>query len=219
MGRELTIGKTTLNYITAVTPPEPPLLRQLRAETQALGQVSGMQISWTQARFMQLVAKIIRARRYLEIGVFTGYSSLAMAQSLPASAKILALDVSKEWTDIAKKYWVSGGVAKKIKLILGDARATLQTLEKKKKGTFDLVFIDADKENLLCYYSHALTLLRPGGIVMVDNVLWSGAVYNPKDRRKSTTVLRTFNKKIIKDTRVSYSLVPIGDGLTLAVKN
>lgn len=219
MGRELTLGKNALNYIAAVTPPEPPLLRHLRTETQALGQVSGMQISWTQARFMQLVAKIVQAQRYLEIGVFTGYSSLAMAQVLPASAKVLALDISKEWTDIAKKYWLLGNVAQKIKLVLGDARSTLRALEKRHKGTYDLIFIDADKENLLHYYSHALVLLRPGGIVMVDNVLWSGAVYNPKDRRKSTSVLRAFNKKIIKDSRVAYSLIPIGDGLTLALKN
>lgn len=168
---------------------------------------------------MQLVAKIVQAQRYLEIGVFTGYSSLAMAQVLPTSAKVLALDISKEWTDIAKKYWLLGNVAQKIKLVLGDARSTLRALEKRHKGTYDLIFIDADKENLLHYYSHALVLLRPGGIVMVDNVLWSGAVYNPKDRRKSTSVLRAFNKKIIKDSRVAYSLIPIGDGLTLALKN
>jgi len=218
VGRDLTFGQDILDYIAEATPPEPALYRRLRAETAALGEVSAMQIGWTQARFMQLMAKMLGARRYLEIGVFTGYSTLAVADALPASGKVVALDLSEEWTAIARRHWKAAGVERKIRLVLGDARKTLKKLEPASTGTFDLAFIDADKENLADYFDHALRLLRTGGLVMVDNVLWSGAVLNPADRRESTKALRAFNRRIVRDQRVHYALIPLGDGLTLAWK-
>jgi predicted O-methyltransferase YrrM len=218
MGRDLTFGQDILDYIAASTPPEPPLYRRLRAETAALGEVSAMQIGWTQAHFMQLAARMVRARRYLEIGVFTGYSTLAVADALPPTGRVVALDISEEWTAMGRRYWKAAKVEKKIRLVLGDARKTLKALERTSLGAFDLAFIDADKENLAHYFEHTLRLLRPGGVVMIDNVLWSGAVIDPSDRRESTKALRAFNRRLVKDKRVAFAMIPLGDGLTVALK-
>ena len=218
MGRDLTFGQAILDYIAEVTPPEPPRYRRLRRETAALGEVRAMQIGWTQARFMQLMAKMLGARRYLEIGVFTGYSTLAVAEALPASGRVLALDISEEWTAVAKRHWKKAGVDKKIRLVLGEARTTLKNLGAKAKDSFDLAFIDADKESLDHYFEQALKLVRTGGLIMVDNVLWSGGVIDPADTRTSTEALRAFNRRIVRDRRIHYALIPLGDGLTLALK-
>lgn len=218
MGRDLTFDSRLLGYVADHTAPEPEIFRRLREETDALGEISAMQIGWVQARFMQVLARAMGAKRYLEVGVFTGYSALAMAQVLPKDGRITAIDVSEEWTAIARKYWKEAGVEAKIELVLNDAREALESLKKKNVPPYDIAFIDADKENLKHYFELCLALVRPGGLVMVDNVLWSGDVANADDTRESTQALRAFNQRVVKDTRVLTSLIPVGDGLSLSVK-
>lgn len=219
MGSNLTFDEGLLNYITEHTPPEPELYKRLREETEALGPISEMQISWIQARFMQLMAKMLGAASYLEIGVFTGYSTLAVAEVLPAEGKITALDISEDWTGIGQRYWREAGVEDKIDLILGDACKTMEGLCLKTPApAFDLAFIDADKMDLPRYFDYALKLVRPGGLVIVDNVLWSGAVLDLKNEEENTVAIRAFNDQIVAEDRAFLSMIPVGDGLTLAFK-
>ncbi len=219
MGSTLTFDDKLLAYVEKHTPKEPELYRKLRQQTTDLGSVKEMQISWIQGRFMQLLARLMGAKTYLEVGVFTGYSALALAEVLPADGKITALDNSREWTDIARRYWKRAGVEDKIDLRLGDALKTLDDLTGEGRGeTYDLAFIDADKENMGRYFDSCLGLLRPGGLVIADNVLWSGEVANPKDKSQATRAIRAFNDTVMEDQRVFYSLVPVGDGLILAQK-
>ncbi|MDH5176223.1 MAG: class I SAM-dependent methyltransferase, partial [Gammaproteobacteria bacterium] len=197
---------------------EAPVLRALREETAALTQRS-MQIAPEQGQFMALLVRLLRARRCLEIGVFTGYSSLATALALPADGRIVACDVSEEWTAIARRYWEQGGVAHKIDLHIAPATSTLDALlQTGQSGTFDLAFIDADKTNYLAYYERTLQLLRPGGLVLIDNTLWSGRVADPAVNDPDTVALRELNDTLLRDERVDLSLLPVGDGLTLALK-
>jgi predicted O-methyltransferase YrrM len=205
-------------YLLDASLREPPVLARLREETSAHPR-AGMQIAPEQGQFMQLLVRLTGASRIVEVGVFTGYSSLAMALALPEDGRILACDVSEEYTAVARRYWDAAGVAARVELELAPARATLDArLAAGEAGRYDFAFIDADKGSYLDYYERLLQLLRPGGLVAVDNTLWSGAVADPADRSPDTVALREFNAFLHADERVDLSLVPIGDGLTLARK-
>jgi caffeoyl-CoA O-methyltransferase len=178
-----------------------------------------MQIAPEQGQFMALLIQLLGATKTLELGVFTGYSSLCVALALPPNGKIVACDVSKEFTNVARRYWQKAGVADKIDLRLAPALETLDwLLADGQAETFDFAFIDADKQNYTGYYERSLQLVRPGGLIAVDNVLWSGRVADPSVQDNSTIAIRTFNEKLLQDQRITLSLVPIADGLTLALK-
>jgi predicted O-methyltransferase YrrM len=216
--RTLNVDATLYDYLLAVSVREPRALAQLREETQQLPG-SGMQISPEQGQLMRLLVELIGARRCLEVGVFTGYSSISVALALPEGGRLVACDVSVEYTDIARRYWRLAGVEDRIELRLGPAIATLDALlAAGERGRFDFAFVDADKENYLGYYERSLELLRPGGLLAIDNVLWSGRVADPQDQSASTLAIRALNERIRGDERVSPSLVPIGDGLFLVRK-
>ena len=216
--KTLNVDAKLYDYLLTVSVREPSVLAELREETARLPN-AGMQISPEQGALMQLLVEVMGARQCLEVGVFTGYSSTAVALSLPADGRLVACDVSVEFTDVARRYWRRAGVEERIDLRLGPALGTLDALlESGRAGTFDFAFIDADKDNYFNYYERCLKLLRPGGLLAVDNVLWEGNVVNPADDRSSTRAIRALNEVIRADTRVTISLVPIGDGLTLARK-
>lgn len=216
--RTLSLTDTLYRYLIDVSLREAPVLRELREETAGLSQRS-MQIAPEQGQLMALLVRLMGARHCLEIGVFTGYSSLAVALALPPEGRIVACDVSEEWTAVARRYWERAGVADRIRLELAPALQTLDGLiARGEAGLYDLAFIDADKTNYLEYYERALRLLHPGGLVMVDNTLWSGRVADPAVVDADTLALRQFNDALHRDERVDLSLVPIGDGLTLARK-
>jgi caffeoyl-CoA O-methyltransferase len=216
--RSISLTDSLYDYLLSVSLREPDLLRKLREETAA-DPSARMQISPEQGQFMALLARLMGARRCLEIGVFTGYSSLALALALPEDGRILACDVSERWTAVARRYWAAAGVAHKIELRLAEALDTLERLRATgAAGTYDFAFIDADKENYVGYYERVLGLLRPGGLVVVDNTLWSGRVADPESAEADTVAMRHFNEHLHLDERVDLSLVPVGDGLTLARK-
>jgi caffeoyl-CoA O-methyltransferase len=200
------------SYVWQVGVREPDVLRRLREETASLP-MAQMQISPEQGAFMAMLVRLIDARRCLEVGTFTGYSSTAVALALPDDGRITCCDVSVEWTDVARRYWADAGVADKIDLRLGPAIETLQGLE---EGSFDFAFIDADKPSYDAYYERALRLVRRGGLIAIDNVLWGGRVIDESDQSEQTLVIRRLNEKIATDERVDQVLLPIGDGLTLA---
>jgi predicted O-methyltransferase YrrM len=205
-------------YLLDVTVREPAVLTKLRDETGRMPR-GGMQISPEQGQFMALLVELIGARRAIEVGVFTGYSSLRVALALPADGKLVACDVSEEFTNVARRYWREAGVESKVDLRLGPALATLNALiAEGGRGTYDFAFIDADKSNYDGYYERCLELMRPGGLIAVDNTLWSGAVADASKQDPDTRAIRELNAKIPDDPRVSSSLVPIGDGLLLARK-
>jgi caffeoyl-CoA O-methyltransferase len=205
-------------YLREILPHEPDVLRRLREETARLPH-GGMQITPEQGQFMRLLVRMLGARKTLEIGVFTGYSSTCVALALPADGQLIACDLSAEWTDVARRYWREAGVESRIRLHLGPAVQTLQRLVADgEAGTFDFAFIDADKENYQTYFDYALTLLRSGGVAAVDNVLWHGRVVDMAVTDADTEAIRTFNRRLKADPRVSISTLPIGDGLTLAMK-
>ncbi|HEY9636220.1 MAG TPA: class I SAM-dependent methyltransferase [Coleofasciculaceae cyanobacterium] len=216
-----TLGLDTqlYDYLQSVSLREPGILTQLRQET-AQHPMGRMQIGPEQGQFMALLVQLIGAKKTLEVGVFTGYSSLAVALALPPEGKVVACDVSQEYTAIAHRYWQQAGVADKIHLHIAPAQETLERLlAEGQAGTFDFAFIDADKRNYQTYYELALELVRPGGLIAVDNVLWSGRVADPRVQDNRTKAMRSFNQKLHQDQRVILSLVPIGDGLTLALKH
>ncbi len=216
--RTLSIDDRTYDYLCDVSLNEPDLLRQLREETAQI-EYSVMQISPEQGQFMTLLVKLMGAKRAIEIGTFTGYSSLCVASAMPDDGKLVCCDISPQWTDIAEKYWVLAGLENKIDLHIQPAEQTLQMLLDDGGGkTFDFVFIDADKQNYVMYYEMALRLLRKGGLIAVDNTLWSGAVADPENTEPGTRAIRRFNEMIKDDDRVSQSLLTIGDGLTLILK-
>lgn len=208
------------DYLLSATLKPDPLMDRLRAETQELtGQWAGMQISPDQGRLMQVLAELIGAKRYLEVGTFTGTSALIMARALPADGEIVACDVSEEWTDIGRRYWEEAGVAGKVNLVLAPALETMARLiDEGEADTFDMIFLDGVKSEYDGYYEFALRLLRQGGLVLVDNVLWGGSVAEPDKNDEDTLAIRALNEKIRDDTRVSSVLVSIGDGLTIARK-
>lgn len=206
------------DYILSVSVREHPALARLREETRSYPEAN-MQISADQGAFMALITKLIGARNYIEIGVFTGYSSLAVALALPEDGRVIGCDISEDYTTVARRYWNEAGVEEKIDLRIAPAIETLDALlAEGRAGSFDLAFIDADKELSGQYYERLLVLLRPGGLVMVDNTLWSGRVADPSVDDPDTEALRIFNGKLHGDERIDLALVPIGDGLTMARK-
>jgi len=216
--RTLGLSDDLYRYLLSVSSREPELLQKLRQETAELA-FAQMQIAPEQGQFMALLVQLIGAQKTLEIGVFTGYSSLVVALALPPQGQITACDISEEWTAIARRYWQEAGVMDKINLHLAPALQTLdKLLQQGEAGTYDFAFIDADKQNYSAYYEQALRLVRPGGLIAIDNTLWSGRVADPQDQEVSTAAIRTFNQKLHQDRRIALSLVPIGDGLTLALK-
>ena len=205
-------------YLRTVSVRETDVQRRLREETAALVQ-AGMQICPEQGQLMRMLAGLVGARRAIEVGVFTGYSALCVALALPADGELVACDVNEEWTAIARRYWSEAGVASKIRLHLAPADRTLDTLVREgRSGEFDMAFIDADKTSYDLYYERCLDLLRPGGLVLVDNVLWSGAIADESDRSEDTVALRAFNAKLGDDARIDLCMLPVGDGLTIARK-
>jgi caffeoyl-CoA O-methyltransferase len=216
--RTIELTERLYRYLLDMSLREPPLLEALREET---AQMPGhlMQISPEQGQFMALLVRLIGARRCIEVGVFTGYSSLAVARALPEDGELIACDISEAYTSVARRYWRDAGVADRIRLRLAPAAETLQSLlDDGQAGRFDFAFIDADKANYDNYYERVLRLLRPGGLVAIDNVLWDGAVADPDDRDEDTLALKALNEKLHGDQRVDISMLPLGDGLTLARK-
>ena len=217
--KTLSLSNALYAYLVEHSVREPEILQRLREET-AQDSMSMMQIGPEQGQFMQLLVRLMGAKNCLEIGVFTGYSSLAVALVLPADGHIVACDVSEKWTAIARKYWQEAGVGAKIDLRIAPALSTLDELiASGKAGCFDFAFIDADKINYLNYYERALTLVRTGGLIAVDNTLWGGQVLDKNSKSDDTQTIRRFNERLRSDPRIHLSLLPIGDGLTLALKS
>jgi len=211
------VDENLYQYILSVSLREDALLRALREETSQL-EMARMQISPEQGQFMALLMKLTGARRYLEVGTFTGYSALVCALAMPDDAELFALDISEEWTAIARRYWEEAGVAERISLRLGSASETMQSMLPAEQDSFDAIFIDADKTGYAAYIQYGFELLRPGGFLMLDNVLWGGNVIDPTDDDEDTVAIRRVNEAMLADERFDLSLVPIGDGLTLARK-
>ncbi len=197
------------------TPPD-ALQQRLIEETANLGPVAQMQIAPEQGAFLTLLTRAIGARRALEVGTFTGYSSLCIARGLPEDGRLLCCDVSEEWTGIARRYWEEAGVAKRIELRIGPAADTLRALPAEE--SLDLAFIDADKPGYPVYYEESLARTRPGGLVLVDNVLWSGRVADPAADDPQTEAIRRFNDAVARDDRVDRVMLPLADGLTILRK-
>lgn len=215
--RTIQVDDRLYDYLLDNSLREADILRQLREETAKLGRIKQMQISPEQGQFMALLAELTGAQRLLEVGTFTGYSALACALAMPPDAEIIACDVSEEWTNIAKRYWQEAGVSEKITLKLGPAAQTLKgLLDAGKANTFDLMFIDADKSGYDTYYELGLKLVRPGGLILIDNVLWGGDVADPAVKDEDTEAIRALNKKLATDNRIGLSMLPVGDGLSLA---
>jgi predicted O-methyltransferase YrrM len=212
-GRAPFLPEKVARYIHEHSVREPLVLRELREATKAVP-MSGMQIGADQGQFLQLLVQAIGARRCLEIGTYTGYSALAVALALPKDGRIICCDISEDWTAVGKPFWKKAGVEKKIDLRIGPALQTLKGLQ----GPFDFVFIDADKPNYLKYYEACLPLVRKNGIIAIDNTLWSGAVADPSQKDADTVALRQFNDALHADQRVVLSMLPLGDGVTLALK-
>jgi O-methyltransferase len=215
--KSIQVDDSLYRYILSISLREAALLRELREETSQL-EMARMQIAPDQGQFMALLLKLTGARRYLEVGTFTGYSALVCALAMPDDAQLYALDISKEWTAIARRYWERAGVAERINLKLGSAAKTMQSMLPAAQNSFDAIFIDADKTGYATYIQYAFELLRPGGLLMLDNVLWGGSVIDPSVDDEDTVAIRRVNEAMVADDRFDVSLVPIGDGLTLAVK-
>mgnify|MGYP000179760684 FL=1 len=216
--RTLAISESIYQYLCDHSLREDPILKELRDHTYDMEE-RAMQIAPEQGQFMQMLIKLIGAKNTIEVGVFTGYSSLAIALALPEDGRIVACDVNPQYTSVAEKFWVSAGVREKIDLRIGPARDTLSELiSDGLANTFDFAFIDADKVNYDHYYELCLQLIRPGGLITVDNVLWGGATADDSINDTDTTSIRALNDKLHRDERIDLSLVPIGDGLTLAMK-
>jgi predicted O-methyltransferase YrrM len=212
-GRAPFLPEKIARYIQEHSVREPAILRELRAATAAVP-MSGMQIGADQGQFMALLVQSIGAKRCLEIGTYTGYSALAVALALPEDGRVVCCDINEEWTSIARRFWKKAGMDHKIELHLAPALETLKKLQ----GPFDFVFIDADKPNYANYYERCIELVRKGGLIALDNTLWSGWVADGKHRDADTRALRAFNDKLHRDERVAVSLLPLADGLTLALK-
>ena len=214
--RTIQLDDRTYEYLLAHSLREAPALAALRAETASHPRVN-MQIAPEQGQFMQMLVRLTGARRAIEVGVFTGYSSLAVMLAMPKDARLLALDVSEEFTAIARRHWQAAGVADRIELVIAPARDTLDArIAAGESGRYDFAFIDADKGGYLAYYERLMKLVRPGGLIAVDNTLWSGEVADPENRDSDTVALREFNDVLHKDPRIDLALLPVGDGLTLA---
>ncbi|BBK35874.1 hypothetical protein STAQ_09520 [Allostella sp. ATCC 35155] len=216
--RLLPLTEHLRDYLLSVSLRETPAQAALREATRSV-RGALMQISPEQGAFMALLVELTGARRAIEVGTFTGYSALTVAQAMPADGRLVCCDVSEEWTAIGRRHWEMAGVADRIDLRLGPALETLDSLiAEGGAGQWDMAFIDADKANYDGYYERCLALLRPGGLVLIDNVLWSGAVADPARTDADTTALRALNAKLHGDERVTLAMLPVGDGLTLALK-
>ena len=216
--RTLNLTDALYDYLLSVSLRESEVLQQLRQET-ATHRMSQMQIAPEQGQFMALLLRLMAAKKVLEIGVFTGYSALCMASVLPDDGQLLACDVSEDYTAIARRYWQLAGVDHKIDLRIAPALKTLDALLAEGHAeTFDFAFIDADKSNYPHYYERSLQLIRPGGLIALDNVLWSGRVADPNETQTRTERIRTLNQSLHTDKRIDLSVLPIADGLTLALK-
>ena len=216
--RSIGLSDALRAYLLEVSVREPEALRRLREETASRDE-AGMQISPEQGQLMRMLVHLIGARRAIEIGVYTGYSALVVALALPEDGELVACDVNEEWTAVARRYWALAGVDSKIRLRLAPAGDTLDALlARGRAGEFDLAFIDADKERYDRYFEGCLALLRPGGLMLIDNVLWGGSVIDPEDRSEDTRAIRALNAKLGDDPRVETCMLPVGDGLTLARK-
>lgn len=216
--KSLGLSADLYQYLLSVSLRDTDILKQLRAET-AQHPAARMQITPEQGQFLAFLVRLIGATRTLDIGVFTGYSSLVVAQALPPQGQVIACDQDGEITQIAQRYWQAAGVADRIDLRLAPAVQTLeQLIEAGEEDSFDFAFIDADKGNYQTYYEQCLRLVRPGGLLVIDNVLWGGRVIDPQDNRPNTQAIRAFNASLHQDDRIDLSLVPIADGLTLARK-
>jgi predicted O-methyltransferase YrrM len=216
--RTLPLDDRLQRYVVAHGARETAVQRELRRLTQRMPRAS-MQIGAEQGALLQALVRVMGARRCLEIGTFTGYSALAVALALPKGGRIVCCDVSEEWTAIARRHWKKADVAGKINLRIAPALETLDALLKQgKAGKFDFAFIDADKANYANYYERCLKLVRRGGLIAVDNTLWGGSVVDRRNRTVDTRAIRAFNRKLIRDRRVDIALVPVGDGLSLAVR-
>jgi predicted O-methyltransferase YrrM len=218
MAKNPAVAERIENYVSEFVTRETAVQRRLRDETARLPQHM-MQITPDQAQFLGLLVQIVGAKHIIEIGTFTGYSALAMAQALPPGGKLTACDISKEWTDVARRYWRDAGVDDRIDLILAPAQETVAKLLKKDgEGSFDMAFVDADKTGYDAYYEACLRLLRPGGVIAFDNMLWGGAVADPSEQDADTKALRSLNAKIRDDDRVDACLLTVADGIMLVRK-
>ena len=214
----LKLTDSVYDYMLEHSLRESEACRLLREETAPM-KMGMMQGSPEQGQFMAFLVRLTGTRRALEIGTFTGYSALCVAQALPSDGRLVCCDVSEEWTSVGQRYWQSAGVSDKIDLKIGPATETLQALrEDGEEGRYDFAFIDADKENYLVYYENVLSLLRTGGVLLIDNVLWGGSVANPGKNDDDTNAIRTLNQHLHGDDRVLLSMLPVGDGLTLVMK-
>lgn len=212
------LNEELYQYLLQNSLREHPILAELRKVTAGLS-TSTMQIAPEQGQFMRLLVQLLGAKKTLEIGVYTGYSAMSVALALPEEGKVIACDINKEWTELAREYWEKAGISHKIELTLGPAAETLAKLiEQGFTNHFDFAFIDADKTNYHIYYEQCLQLIRKGGLIAIDNVLWDGAVIDGNDYSAATQAIREINAKLVMDDRVFLSMVPIGDGLTLALK-
>jgi predicted O-methyltransferase YrrM len=216
MGRFVHATDDLMVYLSRVGAREHPAQAQCREDTQAMGRIAGMQIAPEQGAFLAMLVKLIGATRCLEVGVFTGYSALSAALAMPPGGRLVALDVSREYTDKARVYWRDAGVDDRIDLRLGPGLVTLDAMIAAGEGPFDFVFIDADKINYDNYYERALKLARPGALIAFDNMLWGGAVADLAVTDPDTSALRTLNAKIHGDARVDMALATVGDGVMLA---
>ncbi len=216
--KTLNLNDQLYQYLLNVSLKESEVLKALREETANMPE-HNMQISPEQGQFMRLLVQLINGKRGIEIGVFTGYSALSVALGLPEDGQLVALDVSEEWTNVGRRYWEMANVSHKIDLRIAPALDSLQNLVAEgKEETFDFAFIDADKENYYNYYEYCLQLLRPNGLIAIDNVLWSGRVADSENSEVETVAIRDLNKKLHNDNRIDLSLLPISDGLTLIRK-
>jgi caffeoyl-CoA O-methyltransferase len=216
--RTINLDERLYRYLQEHSVREHPVQRELREATSGMAH-AGMQISPEQGQFMQVLVKLMGARRTIEVGVFTGYSALSVALALPDDGKVIACDVNAQWTAMARKFWDQAGVGSKIELRLAPALQTLdQLLAAGGAGGYDFAFIDADKGNYLAYYERALAPMRRGGLIAIDNTLWSGHVADPANQEKDTVAIRALNDALHGDRRVLPSMLPLGDGLTLALK-
>jgi caffeoyl-CoA O-methyltransferase len=212
----LHLDQQLYDYVIAHGHNGDPILRELADETRNLGRIAGMQIAPEQGTLMGLLARAIGAKSAVEVGVFTGYSSISVARALPLDGRLLCCDVNEQWTSIARRYWERAGVASKITLKLAPAADTLRALPS--SHTFDFAFVDADKSSYRIYYEEILKRLRPNGLLLIDNVLWSGQVIDAKDKSEDTIAIRQLNDFITSDTRVEAVLIPVADGLTIVRK-
>ncbi len=220
MSRGSFLDDALYGYLRSASLTPEPLLERLREETtQLTGSWAGMQISSDQGQFMQWLVRLMGARKYLEVGTFTGYSALVVAQAMPGDGKVVACDISQEWTAIGQRYWQEAGVAHKVDLRLAPAFDTMDALiAHGEAASFDMVFIDGDKSQYDGYYERGLQLLRPGGVILVDNALWGGKVADAAANDPDTVAIRSLNEKVRDDPRVFNAMLSIGDGLCLSLK-